>query len=63
MFLYRNLHQILKIFLEKFIVIAVIFRNLQTVKNLVRQFSKKGRFRTSFHTQNVKGAQTLVKYA
>ena len=62
-FVFKNFHEILKIFFKKIIVIAVIFRKLQTLKILVRPFPKKGLFRTSFHTQHVKGAQRLVKYA
>ena len=38
-----------------------VFLKLQTVKYLLRQLSKKRRFRTSFHSQHVKGFQTLVK--
>ena len=43
------------------IVIANVFRKLQTVKDLVRPLSKKSRFRTPFDSQHVKGSQTLVK--
>ena len=60
-FVFWNFHEILKIILKKIIVIANIFPKLETVKNLVRPLSKKHRFRTSFHTQYVKGSQTLVK--
>ena len=60
MFLFWNLHQILKIFWKKIIVIAKIFPKPETVKNLVRQLSKKRGFRTSFESQHVKGSQTLV---
>ena len=43
------------------IVIANIFPNLQTVKDLVRSLSKKRCFRTHFDSQDVKGFQTLAK--
>ena len=36
------------------IVIANVFAKLETVKNLVRPFSKKRRFETSFDSQHVK---------
>ena len=57
-----NLHQILNVFKKK-IVIAQVFPKLQTVKNMVRPFSKKRAFRTSFDSQHVKGSQTLLKSA
>ena len=63
LFLYRNLHQILKIFLKKIIVIANVFPKLQTFKDLVRPLSKKRRLRTSFENQHVRGFQSLVKLA
>ena len=43
------------------IVIATLFRKLQTVKDLVRALSKKHRFRAPFDSQHVKGSHTLVK--
>ena len=43
------------------IVIATLFRKLQTVKDLVRPLSKKHRFRAPFDSQHVKGSHTLVK--
>ena len=58
-----NIHQVLNIFKKKKIVIANVFWKLQTVKDLVRQLSKKRRLRTSFDSQHVKGFQTLVKSA
>ena len=36
---------------------------LRTAKEVVRQMSKKPRFRMPFDSQNVKGSQTLVKSA
>ena len=50
----------LKLFQKKKIVIANIFPKLQTVKDFVRPISKKRSFRISFHSQHVKGSQTLV---
>ena len=62
-FHFWNLQQILDILKKKMIVIATLFRKLQTVKDLVRPLSKKHRFRTPFDSQHVKGSQTLVKSA
>ena len=59
--IFWNLHQVLKIFSKKIIVIANIFPQLKTVKNLIRALSNKRCFRTSFDCQHVKGSQTLVK--
>ena len=56
-----NLHQILNILEKKMSVIATLLRKLEAVKDLVRPFSKKRRFRTSFETQQVKLSQTLVR--
>ena len=61
MFLFWNLHEILKIFLKKIIVIANVFPKLQTFKDLVRPLSKKRRLRTPFENQHPKGSQTLVR--
>ena len=61
LFHFWKLHQILIIFKNVMIVIANVFRKLQTVKDLVRPLSKKSRFRTPFDSQHVKGSQTLVK--
>ena len=44
-------------------VIANVFRRVQTVKDLVRPLSTKCCFRTCFDSQHVKGSQTLVKSA
>ena len=43
------------------IVIATLFRKLETMKDLDRPLSKKHRFRTPLESQHVKGSQTLVK--
>ena len=45
------------------IVIAILFRKLKNVKDLVRPLFKKHRFRNSFHNQHFKESQTLVKSA
>ena len=45
----------LNIFGKKMIVIANVFQKLQTVKDLVKKFSRKRRFRISFDNQNVYG--------
>ena len=43
------------------IAIGTLFRKLWTVKDLVRQLSKKCRFRTPFDSQHGKGSQTVLK--
>ena len=58
-----DLHQVLKLFKAKTIVIANAFRKFQTVKDLVRPLSKKRHCRTSFDSQHVNGSQTLAKSA
>ena len=45
------------------IVIATLFRKLQTVKDLVRPLFKKHHFRISFANQHVTESQSLVKAA
>ena len=45
------------------IIKANVFPNLQTVKNLLRDLSKKRRFRTRFDSQHVKASQILTKSA
>ena len=60
---FSNLHQILHILKKMIIVIAALFRKLQTVTELVRPLFKKHRFRNSFDNQHVKDFQNLVKYA
>ena len=57
------LHEILNIFKEKLIVIGNVFPKLQTVKSLVRPFSKKPCFRTPFDSQHVKASNVLAKSA
>ena len=51
------------LFEKNIILIAPSFRELQTVKDLVRPLSKKHRFRILFYSHHVKGSQTLVKSA
>ena len=53
----------LNILEKKMIVIAILFRNLPTIRDLFRKLSKKYRFRTLFDSQHVKGFQTLAKGA
>ena len=43
------------------IVIAQLFRKLQTLKIFFRILSKEHRFRTGFGSQHVKAAQMLAK--
>ena len=50
-----------KHFEKKMIIIATLFRQLQTVKDLVRPLSEKHRFKALFDSQPAKGSQTLVK--
>ena len=42
-------------------LIADIFPKLRTLKNVVRQMSKKSRYREAFDYQHCKRAQTLLK--
>ena len=51
----------LNILEKEMMVIATLFRNLQTVKDLVRPLSEKHSFRAPFDSQHVKGSKTLVK--
>ena len=44
-------------------LIPYVFRNLQTVKNVVKQMSKKSCFRRLFDKQYGKRAQSLLKSA
>ena len=60
---FLNLHQILNILKKKMIVIATLFRKLQTLKGLVRPVSKKHTFRAPFYSQHVKVSETLLKSA
>ena len=48
-----------KIFEKKMIVIAILFRKLQTVKDQIRPLSKKHRFRPPFDIQHVKELKLL----
>ena len=50
-----------KHFEKKMIVIATLFRKLQTLKDSFTPVSKKHRFRAPFEIQHVKESQTLVK--
>ena len=61
LFHFWSLHEILNILKEKIFVIAIVFRKLQTVNNLVRTLCEKCRFRTSFDSQHDKASQTLAK--
>ena len=45
------------------IVLATLFRKLQTVKDLVRPLSKKHRFGTPVDSQHFKDTQILLKSA
>ena len=45
------------------IVIATLFWNLQTVKDLVGPLSKKHCFRTPFDSRHVEGSRILAKGA
>ena len=44
-------------------LIAEVFPNLQTPKNMVTSMSKKSRFKGSFGKQHDKRAQTFLKFA
>ena len=56
-----NLHQILKIFKKKKIVIANLFPKLQCDKDLVKALSEKRRNGTSSDSEHLKVSQKLVK--
>ena len=58
---FPELNQIFKLLRKNMIVIATLFLKLQTVKDLVRPFSRKHCFRTRLDSQRVKGPQTIVK--
>ena len=45
------------------IVIAPLFRKLETMKDLDRPLSNKHRFRTPLDSEHVKGSQTCIKSA
>ena len=59
--IFCNINQILNILKKKLIVLAHVFPKLKIGKDLVRQLSKKVRFRRSFDSQHVKGSQIRVK--
>ena len=61
LFHFWNLHQILNFLKKRMIVTANLYPKLQSLKILVRPFSKKRRFRTRFHGQHVKVSQILAK--
>ena len=63
LFDFRNLDQILNYLKKKMIVIATLFRKLQTVKDLVTPLFRKHRLRNYFDNQHVKESQSLVKSA
>ena len=44
-------------------LIAYFFPKLQTAKDVVRQISKKSRFRTPFDNQHAKETQILLEYS
>ena len=48
---------------KKMMVIATLFRKLQTLKDLDRQLSKKNLFRKRLDSPHVKGSQTYIKSA
>ena len=56
-----NVHQILRIFKKKKIVIANVFPKLTTVQGLVTPLTIRRRLKSSLDTQQVKRFQTLVK--
>ena len=56
-----NIHQILKIFKKKKILIANVFPILSTVQGFFTPLTIQRRLKTSFYTQQVKRFQTLVK--
>ena len=62
-FHFWNLDQILNILKQEMIVIATLFRRLQTVEGLVKPLSKNHRLRTPFVSLHVKGSQTLAERA
>ena len=48
---------------EKVILIAYVFPEWRTPKNLARELSKRPNFRTSFENQHATGSHTLLKPA
>ena len=59
--LFGNLDSISNIFKKKIFLIADVFLNWRTPKNVVRQMSKKSRLRGPFYNQHGKQAETLLK--
>ena len=59
---FQNLDSILNIFTKKEItVIADMFLNFRTLKNVVREMSKKSLFREPFNKLHGKPTETLLK--
>ena len=58
---FLNLESILKISKKKVTLIADVFLNLRTRKKVVREMSKKSRFRGTFDKWHGKRAETLLK--
>ena len=56
----KNLYIFLNILKKKMTLIAYVFQKIRTAKDVVRQMSKKPRFRTLSDSQHVKWSQTLV---
>ena len=54
LFHFWNLHQILNSFKKKMMVLANVFSNIQTVKNILTPLCKKLRFGTRFKSRHVK---------
>ena len=57
-----NLDYILNNLEKKMTFIAYVFWKLQTVKDVLRQMSKKSFFRRPFERRHYKRTQTLLKY-
>ena len=57
------LYQILIILKKKKMILITLFSEFKTIKDVVRQVSKKRRFRAPFNSQLIKGSQTRVKSA
>ena len=48
---------------KNMILMAYIFPKLRTAKDVVREMSKKSRFKRTFNNQNGKQSQTLLRFA
>ena len=57
------LYQILIILKKKKMILITLFSEFKTIKDVVRQVSKKRRFRAPFNSQLIKGSQARVKSA